>query len=129
MIVYEIVSEEDPAVASARRAVLEAFTPMHLIHGYSSIEGLSAFLDAGLEDMRKAQIGDQIPKEMPIALTRCWLFYSDRDALAVCGVRMAPGVRCEAWAQPGGWTEFYKQIESLRMMARRYDPAFTPMHP
>lgn len=127
MIVYEIL-DEDPAVASARRAVLEAFTPMHLIHGYKTVEDLRAFLDAGLEDMRKAKIGDQIPADTPIALTRCWLFYADRAAVDACGLRMAPGVRCEAWAQPTGWLEFYKRIDELRAMARRYDPAFMPVH-
>ena len=124
MVVYEIADGAD----DARRAVLESLTPMHLIHGYRTVEELSAFLDAGLGDMRRAQLNAQIPADMPIALTRVWLFYVDRAAVDVCALRMAPGARCEAWAQPTAWTEFYKRIDELRAMARRYDPAFTPVH-
>lgn len=128
MIVYEQQREEAPDVANARRAVLEALTPMHLIRPYSSIDDLRQFLDAGLDDMRKAQLGDQIPRDMPIALTRCWLFHVDREAVEIVAVRMAPTGAFEHWPIPDGWFGFYQQIEKLRAIARRYDPQFVPMH-
>lgn len=128
MIVYEAMEDEAPDVAHARRAVLEALTPMHLIRAYRSLDDLRQFLDDGLEDMRKAQLTDQIPADMPIALTRCWLFYADKAAIEIVSVRMAPTGQFESWRIPDGWMGFYRQIEQLRAVARRYDPQFAPMH-
>ena len=133
MICYEVVPTEAPDVARARLAVLETLVPMHLIRPYDSIDDLRAFLDAGLEDIRKAIIGEQCPANTPIALTRCWLFYADPAAVEVVGVRMAPAkfqreTGFEKWPIPDGWFGFYKQIEALRVQARRYDPQLQFVH-
>lgn len=133
MIVYEVVKDEAPDAALARLAVLEALAPMHLIRPYDSLDDLRAFLDAGLEDIRKAIIGEQCPADTPVALTRCWLFYADPAAIEVVGVRMAPAkfqrdTGFERWAVPSGWLWFYEQIAALRVQARRYDPQLQFVH-
>lgn len=127
MIVYEI-TEETHDVVKARQAVLEALTPMHLIYAYKDLDDLRAFLDKGLEDMRQARATGQIPEDMPIALTRCWLFFRNRDAVDIVKVRMAGTGEFNQWPIPDGWFGFYRQIESLRAMARRYDPQIVFIH-
>lgn len=133
MIVYEVVKDETPEARDARLAVLETLVPMHLIRPYDSIDDLRAFLDAGLEDIRKAILGGQCPANTPVALTRCWLFYADPAAVEVVSVRMAPAAfqretGFEKWQVPDGWLWFYQQIGALRAHARRYDPQLQFVH-
>ena len=134
MIVYELDPQEEADTAKHRRAVLEALTPMHMIHVYTSVVELRAFLDAGLEEMRLSRLADRV--QDVVGLTRVWLFHKDTDAIDVVRVRMSErpngglwsDVGFEYWPIPDGWHGFYRHIEQLRARARQYDPQIQFIH-
>jgi len=124
MILYEDTPLDD-FVAHRRMAVLEAMEPAMLIHCYSNVDALEAFLDAGLADMEKHR---ERGWEAPEGLTRVALVFTSPRAVQAVARRMAPGFDFAAWPQPDAWLALYQQIDALRERARQYNPLFAPRY-
>lgn len=116
MICIEDVKLEPP-VARARDAVLAVLTPHHpSIFRFTHVEGLEAYLEAGLDRLHKAT--RMLQPDLPRKLSRCILFYRHPRAMAAVSERMCPGFEPVLFRQPDCWLELAGNLDAIREYAR-----------
>ncbi len=116
MILVEAEPIMPAAVEDAKTKVLAAFTTMHALQVFHSVEELAAFLDDEVLD-GLAEAG------FPRALCRVILFYRTPQAAQEVAKRMQPGGAFYAWQAPGCWLVLWERHGTqLRDWARRAEP-------